>query len=113
MNTDRCSSVFICGCSFSSRAARCQECEVPPARRSFHVDHNREGRVDSGGGICVSSGFCRRISIMDWKELEKMTIVKIREEALKHEIKSVHGKSKAQLMDRSEERRVGTEGEIW
>jgi len=36
---------------------------------------------------------------MEWKELEKMTIVKVREEALKHEIKSVHGKSKAQLMD--------------
>ncbi|PYU87887.1 MAG: hypothetical protein DMG08_27075 [Acidobacteria bacterium] len=67
---------------------------------TFHCTHNRiEGRVDSGEGICVSSGFCRRISIMDWKELEKMTIVKIREEALKHEIKSVHGKSKAQLMD--------------
>ena len=38
---------------------------------------------------------------MDWKELEKMTIVKLREEALKHpdEIKGVLGKSKAQLMD--------------
>ncbi len=38
---------------------------------------------------------------MDWKDLEKMTIVKLREEALKHpeEIKGVHGKSKAQLMD--------------
>ena len=36
---------------------------------------------------------------MEWKELEKMTIVKVREEALKHEIKAVHGKSKAQLMD--------------
>ncbi len=38
---------------------------------------------------------------MDWKELEKMTIVKLREEALKfpEEIKGVHGKSKAQLMD--------------
>src|SRR5439155_26234359 len=98
MNTDRCSSVFICGCSFSSRAARCQECEVPPARRSFHVDHNRERRVDSGGGFCLSSGFCRRISIMDGKELEKITIGKIREEALKYEIKSVQVKSKAKLM---------------
>ena len=38
---------------------------------------------------------------MDWKDLEKMTIVKLREEALKfpEEIKEVHGKSKAQLMD--------------
>ena len=36
---------------------------------------------------------------MEWKELEKMTIVKLREEALKHEIKGVLGKSKAQLMD--------------
>ncbi len=38
---------------------------------------------------------------MDWKELEKMTIVKLREEALKHEgeIHGVHGKSKPQLMD--------------
>ncbi len=38
---------------------------------------------------------------MDWKDLEKMTIVKLREEALKHpdEIKGVHGKSKPQLMD--------------
>ncbi len=38
---------------------------------------------------------------MDWKDLEKMTIVKLREEALKHQdqIKGVHGKSKPQLMD--------------
>jgi len=37
---------------------------------------------------------------MDWKELEKMTVVKLREEALKHpEITGVHGKNKAQLMD--------------
>ncbi len=38
---------------------------------------------------------------MDWKELEKMTIVKLREEALKHpdQIKGVRGKSKPQLMD--------------
>jgi len=38
---------------------------------------------------------------MDWKDLEKLTIVKLREEAMKfpEEIKGVHGKSKAQLMD--------------
>ena len=37
---------------------------------------------------------------MDWKEMEKLTVVKLREEALKHsEIKGVHGKSKPQLMD--------------
>lgn len=37
---------------------------------------------------------------MDWKEMDKLTVVKLREEALKHpEIKEVHGKSKAQLMD--------------
>ena len=38
---------------------------------------------------------------MEWKDLEKMTIVKLREEALNHQeqIKGVHGKSKAQLMD--------------
>jgi hypothetical protein len=38
---------------------------------------------------------------MDWKELEKMTIVKLREEALKHpdQIKGVRGKSKPQLMN--------------
>jgi hypothetical protein len=38
---------------------------------------------------------------MDWKDLEKMTILKLREEALKHpdQIKGVHGKSKPQLMD--------------
>lgn len=37
---------------------------------------------------------------MDWKEMDKLTVVKLREEALKHpEIKAVHGKSKAQLMD--------------
>ena len=37
---------------------------------------------------------------MDWKEMDKMTVVKLREEALKHpDIKGVHGKSKAQLMD--------------
>jgi hypothetical protein len=37
---------------------------------------------------------------MNWKDLEKMTVVKIREEALKHkEIQGVRGKSKAQIMD--------------
>jgi predicted nucleic acid-binding Zn-ribbon protein len=37
---------------------------------------------------------------MDWKDLEKMTVLKLREEALKHpDIKGVHGKSKPQLMD--------------
>jgi hypothetical protein len=38
---------------------------------------------------------------MDWKDLEKMTIVKLREEALKHQdqIHGVHGKSKPQLME--------------
>jgi predicted nucleic acid-binding Zn-ribbon protein len=37
---------------------------------------------------------------MDWKEMDKLTVVKLREEALKHpEIKGVHGKGKAQLMD--------------
>jgi hypothetical protein len=37
---------------------------------------------------------------MDWKDLEKMTVVKIREEALKQpEIQGVRGKTKAQLMD--------------
>ena len=37
---------------------------------------------------------------MDWKEMEKLTVVKLREEALKHpEIKGVHGKSKPQLMN--------------
>lgn len=38
---------------------------------------------------------------MEWKELEKMTVTRLREEALKHpdQIKGVHGKSKAQLMD--------------
>jgi uncharacterized membrane protein YjjP (DUF1212 family) len=37
---------------------------------------------------------------MDWKELEKMTVLKLREEALKFpQIEGVHGKSKEQLMD--------------
>ncbi len=37
---------------------------------------------------------------MDWKDLEKLTVVKLREEALKHpQIQGVHGKNKPQLMD--------------
>jgi hypothetical protein len=37
---------------------------------------------------------------MDWKDLEKMTVLKLREEALKYpQIESVHGKNKEQLMD--------------
>ena len=37
---------------------------------------------------------------MEWKDLEKMTVVKLREEALKFPvIESVHGKNKPQLMD--------------
>jgi NCAIR mutase (PurE)-related protein len=37
---------------------------------------------------------------MDWKDLEKMTVLKLREEALKYpEIEGVHGKNKEQLMD--------------
>ena len=37
---------------------------------------------------------------MEWKDLEKMTVVKLREEALKvPQIESVHGKNKTQLMD--------------
>ena len=37
---------------------------------------------------------------MDWKDLEKMTVLKLREEALKFpEIEGVHGKNKEQLMD--------------
>jgi len=37
---------------------------------------------------------------MDWKDLEKMTVLKLREEALKYpEIEAVHGKNKEQLMD--------------
>ena len=49
---------------------------------------------------------------MDWKEMDKLTVVKLREEALKHpEIKGVHGKSKAQLMDElaGTENRIATE----
>src|SRR5260370_18965916 len=41
----------------------------------------------------------RRI-LMEWKDLEKMTVLKLREEALKFpEIEGVHGKNKEQLMD--------------
>src|SRR5437899_6889009 len=41
----------------------------------------------------------RRIR-MDWKDLEKMTVLKLREEALKYpQIEAVHGKNKEQLMD--------------
>jgi len=37
---------------------------------------------------------------MEWKDLEKMTVLKLREEALKYpEIVGVHGKNKEQLMD--------------
>lgn len=37
---------------------------------------------------------------MQWSDLEKMTVVKLREEALKHpEIQGVHGKHKPQLME--------------
>ena len=37
---------------------------------------------------------------MEWKDLEKMTVVKLREESLKFpQIESVHGKNKPQLMD--------------
>ena len=37
---------------------------------------------------------------MDWKDLEKMTVLKLREEALKFpHIEGVHGKNKEQLMD--------------
>src|SRR5690242_16169137 len=37
---------------------------------------------------------------MDWKDLEKMTVLKLREEALKYpQIESVHGKNKERLMD--------------
>ncbi|HET9216421.1 MAG TPA: hypothetical protein VFR18_05555 [Terriglobia bacterium] len=37
---------------------------------------------------------------MEWKDLEKMTVVKLREEALKlPQIESVHAKNKSQLMD--------------
>ena len=37
---------------------------------------------------------------MEWKDLEKMTVVKLREEALKlPQIEGVHAKNKTQLMD--------------
>jgi uncharacterized membrane protein YjjP (DUF1212 family) len=37
---------------------------------------------------------------MEWKDLEKMTVLKLREEALKYpQIEAVHGKQKDQLMD--------------
>ncbi|PYS37486.1 MAG: Rho termination protein [Acidobacteria bacterium] len=36
---------------------------------------------------------------MDWKDLERMTVLKLREEALKYpQIEGVHGKNKEQLM---------------
>ena len=37
---------------------------------------------------------------MNWKDLEKMTVLKLREEALKYpQIKGVHGKHKEELLD--------------
>jgi hypothetical protein len=37
---------------------------------------------------------------MEWKDLDKMTVVKLREEALKYpQIEGVHGKGKERLMD--------------
>jgi hypothetical protein len=37
---------------------------------------------------------------MNWKDLEKMTVLKLREEALKYpQIEGVHGKNKEQIMD--------------
>ena len=37
---------------------------------------------------------------MEWKDLEKMTVLKLREEALKFpQIEGVHGKNKEQMMD--------------
>jgi len=37
---------------------------------------------------------------MEWKDIEKMTVVKLREEALKFpQIEAVHGKDKERLMD--------------
>jgi hypothetical protein len=37
---------------------------------------------------------------MDWKDLDRMTVLKLREEALKYpQIEGVHGKHKDQLMD--------------
>ena len=37
---------------------------------------------------------------MEWKDLERMTVLKLRDEALKYpQIESVHGKGKEQLMN--------------
>ena len=37
---------------------------------------------------------------MDWRDLEKMTVLKLREEALKYpQIQGVHGKQKEQLLE--------------
>jgi hypothetical protein len=37
---------------------------------------------------------------MNWKDLEKLTVLKLREEALKYsQIEGVHGKNKEQLME--------------
>jgi hypothetical protein len=37
---------------------------------------------------------------MEWKDLEKMTVLKLRDEALKYpQIEGVHGKNKEQLME--------------
>lgn len=37
---------------------------------------------------------------MEWRDLEKMTVLKLREEALKFpQIEGVHGKNKEQIMD--------------
>jgi hypothetical protein len=37
---------------------------------------------------------------MEWKDLEKMTVLKLREEALKYpQIQGVHGKHKEQLIE--------------
>ena len=37
---------------------------------------------------------------MEWKDLEKMTVLKLREEALKYpQIQGVHGKQKEQLLE--------------
>src|SRR5262249_1472625 len=41
---------------------------------------------------------------MEWKDMEKMTVLKLREEALKFpQIESVHGKNKNQLMHEIED----------
>ena len=36
---------------------------------------------------------------MEWHDLEKMTVVKLREEAHEKDIKGVHGKNKAELIE--------------